>query len=72
LSYSHTRGQTKVTSQKADLQTERLWIKLKLSKVSKLGAILVLHSQWRARKKSYKKDLQVTLQVFFSSHAIHP
>jgi len=28
LSYSHTRAQLKITSQNADLQTERLWIKI--------------------------------------------
>jgi hypothetical protein len=28
---------------------------VKFSKVSKLGAILLLHSQWRARKKELQK-----------------
>jgi hypothetical protein len=43
-----------------------LWIKLKLSKESKLGAILVLHSQWSARKfELQKRPAGHTAGLFF-------
>jgi len=61
LSYSHTRAQTKVTSQKDDLQTERLWIKIE----NRLSIQTWCYPFNTESEASYKKDLQVTLQVFF-------
>jgi hypothetical protein len=61
LSYSHTRAQLKVISRTADFQTERLGIKNEY----RLSIQTWCYPFNTESEASYKKDLQVTLQVFF-------